>query len=199
MKNVIVILIVILAANEAAALRWEDGEIKIIIDSSVEEIGDGVYEVIEDAFLEWNDAIPADIRLDFVRGECAAIYGVNCVTMVDTTQGYLAHTQQTSRKGIISDSDIMIARGYDYLVSEDQHGYDFRRLMLHEVGHFLASLPHSEDANDVMYGYFEYDGPTAELNDLNRADMAAAYGDTDETGCNMAPTVSAPSIFNLIF
>lgn len=199
MKNAIVTLMVVLASHEAAANRWPDGEITVVIDSSVEEIGSEAYAIIENAFLEWNDTIPSDVTLNFMHGECAAIYGVNCVTMIDTAQGYLAHTQQTSRNGIISDSDIMIARGYDYRVSDDQYGYDFRRLMLHEIGHFLASLPHSDDKEDVMYGYFDYDGPTAELNDNNRADMAAMYVAIDEPGCSMAPTVRGSSIFNLIF
>lgn len=74
MKNVIIILMVCLASHEAAANRWPDGEITVIIDSSVEELGEGAYEIIENAFLDWNDAIPADVSMNFVHGECSPIY-----------------------------------------------------------------------------------------------------------------------------
>lgn len=199
MKNAIVILMIILASHEAAANRWPDGEITVIIDSSVEEIGVEAYGIIEDAFLEWNDAIPANVTLNFVHDECAAIYGINCVTMTDTSLGYLAHTQQTFSGGLITDSDVMIARGYDYRLADDQHGYAFRRLMLHEIGHFLGIFEHAMDETDVMYEYFSYDGPEAQLNDTNRDDMDELYMDVAEPGCSVGPTGRFANIFNLLF
>lgn len=189
MRYVIITLMVLLASREAAANRWPDGQIDIVISPEADAIEPGV---IEWAFLEWNDIIDADITLNFVYAECNAVFGINCVKVVETEDVRLARTMITSRDGTISDADIKITSGYRF----GESGYNFRNLMLHEVGHFFGA-EHSDVNTDVMFSFLEIDETDKTISSANATELAGMY--TRANGCSVAPVAKTTSIWGLIF
>jgi hypothetical protein len=147
---------------------WQDGEIDLYVDPSMEEIADAdiVYPIIEESFHLWLDEIDRDININFIYRRCPL--PSNCVKMFNGAND-LGITSVNPANGEIHGADIKISREFEWAIDDGDAGYDFRSLFLHEAGHFFG-VNHSEIKGDIMYGYFKY-STSVESTELTKRDI----------------------------
>lgn len=172
MRTVYTIIIIlsifaVSCAQEDPKGIWTDNEITITLDSSLEDLGEDSYGIIEDSILTWADYIDRDITVNFVYEDCTVspmlrgIAAENCIVAIDTLnseadgkpvlgRAYVAHDDYDKN---ITNGDILFNRSFDW------RAYNLSSAALHEAGHFWGVAAHSESPQDIMYeltGGYEY-------------------------------------------
>jgi hypothetical protein len=156
---------------------WTSNEITITLDSSLEDLGEDSYGIIEDAILTWTDHIDRDITVNFVYEDCTAspfyrgILAENCVIAVDDLNSEVDGKPVLGRAYVHNDDyDKNIING-DILFnrSADWRAFNLYSTALHEAGHFWGLGRHSEHPEDIMYEYVGgVDQVELSENDINR-------------------------------
>lgn len=173
MKNLLITIFIfslgcVEHVGESEYSTMQNGEMTIVIDPSVDEIGPDALGIIEDSFESWLDVIDAEISFDFVYGKCT-LETPNCVRMMDYSASEVGHAHTVQANGEISRCTIKISRGYEYKTEESETGIDLYHVMLHEAGHCFG-MQHSDDTESVMTENFNWDEP-GEMKQLSVSDV----------------------------
>jgi len=131
---------------------WAEGRINIVIDDSVDLIGEPstVRGLIEESFMLWADETDRNLDLNFIHGHCTE--NADCCVRYGKTKttNALADFYINFSDGYFHESEIVISDFYDYRIYTEGRGYCLHETMLHEAGHFFG-LMHSNAKEDVMY------------------------------------------------
>jgi hypothetical protein len=169
--------------SEGKNARWRESYIEIVLDDSMEGIGDknDVEYIIKESFNLWINDANLPFFIEIFWDDCSETLNDddNCIFVVYEDCNRPKNKAATTYLNVIPSTgkiigfDVIInAEDWDWdLFCKDKDGLCLQRVMLHEFGHILG-ISHSDNHDAIMYKSLlnKYD----KVKELHQDDIDAA-------------------------
>jgi hypothetical protein len=148
--------------SEGKNVRWRESYIEIVLDDSMEGIGDknDVEYIIKESFNLWINDANLPFFIEIFWDDCSETLNDddNCIFVVYEDCNRPKNKAATTYLNVIPSTgkiigfDVIInAEDWDWdLFCKDKDGLCLQRVMLHEFGHILG-IGHSDNHDAIMY------------------------------------------------
>lgn len=169
-------------SQELKLSKWHEDEITVYINSSLYESEPDNFDIVLDSFQVWRDANPKIPRVTFKKSigqfHFGIADGINTVSLgqlpFKENQNYLGVTVAFTdpRNGYMKEVDIIINDNFmfkknienktdenaischqiNFYASNCGYSYDFKTILIHEIGHFWGLPDTMIDPSATMFG-----------------------------------------------
>lgn len=140
--------------------RWPAGEVVVVLDPSLEDLGPGAIDAVRAAMQTWHAAVDAVPNVTFVQGSSrvgAARDGKNVLAAAPIgTPLALTTTYASDATGYIVEADIVFNTSYAFasmpiVPASCSAVFDIGAVATHEAGHFFGLGEDYVDSTATMY------------------------------------------------
>ena len=161
--------------NPKESMIWEHPS---LLKVYIEDNSDKSY-LVKNAFYTWNYRLDSFFNFYFVNDEskadivCHFLYKTNGDIAGITKPVY--RMSREKKKFVAKKAEIIISYSNAYGVFDNDHQY-FLSVILHEIGHAVGILNHSNNPEDIMYPSVQMDKNNGKLTQRDINTMKMIYG-----------------------